>query len=97
MAMIIKVPSSPHYIPWLFSAIYASPILNNRLHLWTHLKHVAFEYNMPWLVMGDFNELLDTIDKIGGRPLIASRVHAFQECLNQCGLFDLATSGPNYT
>ena len=52
------------------------------LHLWTYLKHVASEYNMPRLVMGDFNELLDTIDKIGGRPLIASRVHAFQECLN---------------
>ena len=42
-----------------------------------HLK-----YNMPWLVMGDFNELSDTTDKIGGRPLIAPRVHAFQECLN---------------
>ena len=45
--MIIRVPSSPHYIPWLFFAIYASPILNNYLHLWKNLKHVASEYNMP--------------------------------------------------
>ena len=37
---------------------------------------------MPWLVMGDFNELSDTTNKLGGRPPIASRVHAFQECLN---------------
>ena len=42
VAMIIRAPFSPHYISWLFSAIYASPILNNRLHLWTFLKHVAF-------------------------------------------------------
>ena len=67
------------------------------MHLWTHLKHVASEYNMPRLIMGDFNELLDATDKIGGQPLIASCVHAFQECLNQCGLFDPATSGTNCT
>lgn len=46
---------------------------------------------------GWFNELLDLTDKIGGRPLIPSRVHAFHDCLTQCGLFDLATSGPNCT
>ena len=46
------------------------------------LNMLHLKYNMPWLVMGDFNELSDTTDKIGGRPLIASRVHAFQECLN---------------
>ena len=43
VAMLIKVPSYPHYTPWLFSAIHTSPILNNRMHLWTHLKHVASE------------------------------------------------------
>ena len=60
--MIIRVPSSSQYTPWLFSAIYASPILHKRMHLWTYLKYVVFEYNMPWLVMGDFNELLDAIE-----------------------------------
>ena len=65
VAMIIRVPYSSQYTPWLFSAIYASPILHKCMHLWTHLKNVASEYNMPWLVIGDFNELLDTADKIG--------------------------------
>ena len=62
VAMIFRVPSSSQYTPWLFSAIYASPILHKRMHLWTYLKYVVFEYNMPWLVMGDFNELLDAIE-----------------------------------
>ncbi|XP_065616035.1 uncharacterized protein LOC136061751 [Quercus suber] len=94
VTMIIKVHSSSQSTSWLFSAIYASPILHKRMHLWTHLKNVASEFNMPWLVMGDFNELLHTMDKLGGCPLIASHVHAFNDCLNHCGLFDLATNGP---
>ena len=95
VAMIIKVPYSSQYTPWLFSAIYASPILHKCMHIWTYLKNVASKYNMPRLVMGDFNEILDTTDKIGGQPLIASHVYAFHECLNQCSHFDLITSGPN--
>lgn len=82
VAMIIRVPSSSYSTPWLFSAIYASLTLYKCMHLWSHLTNVASKYNMPWLVMGDFNELLDTTDKLGGRPLIASRVHAFHECLD---------------
>lgn len=97
MAMIIRVHSSPQSTPWLFFAIYASPILHKRMHLWTHLKHVASEFNMPWLVMGNFNDLLYTKDELGGRPLIASLVHAFNDYLNYCDLFYLTTSGPHCT
>lgn len=47
--------------------------------------------------MGDFNELLDSNDKFGGRPLLSSRVQAFHSCLTTCGLLELATSGPKCT
>ena len=54
-------------------------------------------YQLPWLMMGDFNELLESTDKIGGRDLIPSRVQAFDNCLKWCGFFELASSGPNCT
>lgn len=80
-----------------FWAIYASPTLHKRLHLWNQLEPLASEFNVPWLVMGVFNELLDSNDKLGGRPLLSSRVQAFHSCLTTCGLLELATSGPKCT
>ena len=47
--------------------------------------------------MGDFNELLESMDKIGGRDLIPSWMQAFDDCLKWCGFFELASSGPNCT
>ena len=92
VAMLIRVPSLP--FPWLFSTIYASPYLHKRLQLWHHLESLALDFKFPWLAMGDFNELLNSLDKLGGRPLILSRVHAFHSCLSNCGLFEVASSGP---
>ena len=68
--------------PWLFSSIYASPHLHKRLQLWHHLESLALDFKFPWLAMRDFNELLNSSDKLGGRPLIPSRVHAFHSCLS---------------
>uniref|UniRef100_A0A7N2LHW2 Uncharacterized protein n=1 Tax=Quercus lobata TaxID=97700 RepID=A0A7N2LHW2_QUELO len=58
-------------------AIYASPHLHKRLHLWHHLESLALDFKFPWSAMGDFNELLDSSDKLGGRSLVPSLVHAF--------------------
>ena len=93
--MLIKVNS--HSTPWLFIAIYASPILSKRLKFWEFLIELANTHQLPWLMKGDFNELLESTDKIGGRDLIPSRVQAFDNCLKHCGLFELASSGPNCT
>lgn len=80
VAMLIRVPSL--LFPWLFSAIYASPHLHKRLQLWHHLESLALDFKFPWLTMGDFSELLNSPDKLGGRPLIPSRVHALHSRLS---------------
>ena len=48
-------------------------------------------------MMEDFNELLESMDKIGRRDLIPSLVQAFDNFLKRCGIFELASSGPNFT
>ncbi|XP_022752295.1 uncharacterized protein LOC111301045 [Durio zibethinus] len=89
----IKVKSNN--FSWLISAIYASPCYKERLLLWENLKTVPSHHDLPWLVLGDFNEVLNIEDKKGGRPVSLVGSGAFKDCLNFCHLADLGFSGPS--
>ncbi|XP_050379671.1 uncharacterized protein LOC126797023 [Argentina anserina] len=51
---------------WLLMGIYASPYNTSRSGLWTSLDDLIKKHNLPWILVGDFNELLSFSDKIGG-------------------------------
>ncbi|XP_028089100.1 uncharacterized protein LOC114289558 [Camellia sinensis] len=91
----IKVPSNPS--PWLLSAIYASPHYNHRCILWDNLMLLSATHSSPWLMLGDFNEILTSADKFGGRALQPHRARRFQECIDECGMIDLGFAGPRFT
>ena len=93
--MVVKVRSSNS--TWLLSSIYASPKLEERKLLGNILFAAASLHQLPWLIMGDFNELLSRHDKLGGNPLNPRRVQLFKECLDSCSMVDLGFHGPNYT
>ena len=54
-------------------------------------------YSLPWMIAGNFNEILLREDKYGGQAVNTVRALRFQECLNNCGMIDLGFSGPRYT
>ena len=91
---LVKVPSQSHN--FLLTAIYASPNFNKRKMLWEYLKNLAPSVNLPWVLLGDFNEMLAEDEKMGGLPLNRNRISAFRECINQCGLMDLGFHGPRF-
>ena len=92
---IVKVRSSD--ISWLLSAIYASPRLAERRILWDNLKTVAHLHNLPWLMIGDFNEVLSDDDKFGGNHVNLNRALEFKDCLDKCNMVDLGFTGPKFT
>lgn len=49
---------NPNYPSWLFSIIYASTKVANRRILWDNLENLSNNYKGPWLVIGDFNDIL---------------------------------------
>lgn len=51
----------------------------------------------PWLILGDFNSVLQVEDKIGGNPVTWSEVEDFQYCIDTCGLIELPQQGQRYT
>lgn len=49
------------------------------------------------MLLGDFNEVLHSEDKFGGRNINLNRAIKFKECLDSCSLLDLGFSGPKFT
>ncbi|XP_058201666.1 uncharacterized protein LOC131316348 [Rhododendron vialii] len=88
---------SPTSTPWILSAIYARPNYAVRREQWDNLTQFADSHNSPWIMAGDFNEVLSSSDKFGGRPISNSRSSAFCNCIDCCGMHDLGFSGPRFT
>ena len=82
---------------WLISAIYASPRFEERCILWDNLKMLADMHDLPWALMGDFNEVLIDEEKSGGNHISQRRVRAIQDCMDTCHMLDLGFSGPKFT
>ncbi|KAF7807601.1 uncharacterized protein G2W53_039762 [Senna tora] len=83
--------------PFLASFVYASPILDKRRCLWKNLSSVAEHNSLPWVVCGDFNEMLHPDEKWGGNPATLGRIREFKECVERCEVVDLGFSGQKFT
>ena len=67
----VKVSDSDPF--WLLSAIYASPHRSERRIFWNNLAIIASLHNLPWVMVGDFNDILSDEEKLlgGGGVLLA--------------------------
>ena len=63
----------------VLSSIYASPRLVECKLLWNNLAFIASLHQLPWLMVGDFNELLSCHDKQGGNSLNPRKVQLFKD------------------
>ena len=57
----VSIKVRPSDTQCLLFAIYASPRFNERCVLWNNLVNVASLCSSPWIIVGDFNEVL--VDK----------------------------------
>ena len=94
---IYALVSSTANPPSLLFAIYASPRLVEQRLLWENLETVASLHSLPWVIAGNFNEVLMNGDKLGGNAISISRALRFQECLNMCNMIDIGFAGPRFT
>ncbi|XP_075107098.1 uncharacterized protein LOC107803644 [Nicotiana tabacum] len=52
---------------------------------------------LPWVVGGDFNVIMDEDEKIGGLPVYPPEYEKFAACVNSCGLFEVGFKGSPFT
>ena len=64
---------------------------------WDLLRGLKNSFAMPWLCGGDFNKLLNLLEKLGGRLWLYGQMQKFREALDEYGLFDLGFVGNNFT
>lgn len=92
---MIQVHPKNYYC--LLSVIYTSNDFSNRRSLWNNLENISNAINDPWLIAGDFNEILTQSDKWGGRHINNRKSLEFWSYINHCNLLDLGHKVSKYT
>ena len=59
---LIKVHSPS--LSFLFTAVYAPPQFNRRKPFWDYLQNLAVNISLPWLLLGDFNDMISEEEKL---------------------------------
>ena len=73
------------------------PEWNQKGRTWDAICSIRGDLTAPWLLMGDFNEILYNSEKEGGRPRTQRRLQTFHDVLSECELNDMGFMGDLYT
>ncbi|XP_021864696.1 uncharacterized protein [Spinacia oleracea] len=89
---VVEVNNSNPF-QFLISAIYASTKFKSRIESWHELIDMSKHISVPWVVMGDFNEITCQSDKLGGNRIKQYRADKFVDAMDECGLIDVGNIG----
>lgn len=82
---------------WRFTGYYGLPERHRRRAAWNLLRALALKSDLPWLYMGDYNDLASDDEKVGGCSHSNFLFNGFRDCLNDYGLCDLPSVGSKFT
>ncbi|XP_031101919.1 uncharacterized protein LOC116005823 [Ipomoea triloba] len=82
---------------WRMTGFCGFPKRSRRNAAWDLLKTLTGRSLLPWVVLGDFNDLLFQHEKRGGNPHPDSILCGFGETLDSCGQFQLPMQGHQFT
>ena len=82
---------------WRINGFYGESVTTNRIRSWNLLRHLHSQSNILWLVMGDFNEIVDQREKLGMLDRNEVQMQRFRSALTDCSLVDLGFSGWLFT
>ncbi|XP_024178585.1 uncharacterized protein LOC112184553 [Rosa chinensis] len=80
---------------WLLTGLYASPCPSTRQRLWNYLTAMSNSTQLPWMIVGDFNELVAYADKNGGS--YAGKFGGLIDWVQSEAMIDLGYQGANFT
>ncbi|XP_062158001.1 uncharacterized protein LOC133865598 [Alnus glutinosa] len=82
---------------WKFTGFYGNPDCALRGESWSLLAQLSQLIPDDWLCLGDFNEIADQTEKVGGRVRNEAQMRAFRATLSDCLLNDLGFRGSKFS
>lgn len=79
------------------SCVYGDPKQQYRHVLWERIQRIGVSRNGPWLLVGDFNEILNNTEKDGGVVRDESSFQDFRDLYVTCDLRDLRSIGDKFS
>jgi hypothetical protein len=53
---------------WRLTGIYGEPRWEDKYKTWDRMRELKQRSDLPWVIIGDFNEILFSTEKEGGNP-----------------------------
>jgi exonuclease III len=80
---------------WRLTGLYGEPSWDHKDRTWAAMRSLKnnVSNSLPWLVIGNFNEVLYHYEKEGGRARSQRQLQHFHDALDDCELVDI---GFNY-
>lgn len=82
---------------YFLSCIYGHPHIKFRHLVWERLMRFSAHRKGSWCMVGDFNEILNNSEKIGGPIRSDSSFDAFSDMLHICNMTELPSTGNSFT
>ncbi|XP_058767824.1 uncharacterized protein LOC131641534 [Vicia villosa] len=79
------------------TTVYAHNQLNNRRILWQDLNRISAHLQGPWMVVGDFNNILKVGDRIGGNEIHLAEYIDMEDMMATSNLSEHETIGAWFT
>jgi hypothetical protein len=82
---------------WRLTCYYGYPERGRRRQAWELLRELRDMSDLPWCIVGDFNDLLAQEDKKGTHPHPNWLCNGFRNAVSDCDLTDIQLEGYPYT
>ncbi|XP_074297688.1 uncharacterized protein LOC141628442 [Silene latifolia] len=81
---------------WRVTGFYGWPAVQDRHLSWQQLRILASTSLLPWMCLGDFNEILYSTEMKGGSRM-QWQMNNIRDAVDECGLRDLPYEGYAFT
>lgn len=79
--------------PWRMTLFYGEAQTHLRYQTWDILKGIGTLSNIPWLCIGDFNEVLRPDEQEGIGERSNAQIQVFRDVVDACMLMDIGYQG----